>query len=86
MMAARQIVHDGRSILEQMKRKYEPKSGRGAIYGHDSDFSLSLKSLVAQLLCHLNKKTQKRLAASASENERRQAREGSYRSETVGRR
>ncbi|RFN48034.1 hypothetical protein FIE12Z_7757 [Fusarium flagelliforme] len=44
--------------------------------------------LVAQLLCNLNKKTQKRLAASASasENDRREARAGSYRSETVGRR
>lgn len=85
-MAAHQTVCAGGSILKLMKCKSELTAGGDTISKYVADFPHSLKTLVAQLLCNLNKKTHKRVAASASENERRGARAVSYRSETVGRR
>ncbi|RBR25612.1 uncharacterized protein FIESC28_01575 [Fusarium coffeatum] len=82
IMAEKFLVEEGGGA------RYWPADGGSSDrprWGVNPETDEILKTLVAQLLCNLNKKTQKRLTASASENTRREARAGSYRSETVGR-
>ncbi|KAJ4127932.1 hypothetical protein NW768_008215 [Fusarium equiseti] len=83
IMAEKFLIEEGGGA------RYWPADGSSSNrprWGVNSETDEILKGLVAQLMCQLNKKTQKRLTASKNENQRREARAESYRSETVGRR